>query len=110
MIKHIWLKNCIFFQFLSTLTGPQVPIYDFVLLTFGALLEPDPINWFPRWSSGKFMLLLWSFFSLFITMFYNCNLRANLIAVDYEKPVDSANDILDRGQTIYMPRDIPQFW
>ena len=30
---------------------------DFVLLTYFAITEPDPLPWFPRWSSGIYSLL-----------------------------------------------------
>ncbi len=68
---------------------------NFFLFTFGKMTEPDPIPWFSqKWSTGKFLAFVWSLFSLLIVSFYNCNLRAHLSAVDYEKPVESADDVI----------------
>ena len=34
--------------------------------------------------------------------FYQCNLRVLLVAVDFEGPIDTAQDVVNRGQTVYM--------
>ena len=41
---------------------------------------------------------------LFLHMSYECNLRAYLVSVDYEKPLDSEKDVLDMGRRLYLPR------
>ena len=91
--------------------------FDFYLLTFSSLLEPDPLPWFPKMSAGEVseitaslkqtttvipcpgrsVVLVWSILALFVNMFYNCNLRARLIAKKYESPVESFEDALARG-------------
>ena len=65
-------------------------------------MEPDPIPWFPRWSSGKLLVLLWSIFALIMVQSYMGNLRANLIAVDYESPIKTHQDVLDKDVKVYM--------
>ena len=35
------------------LVKPNVQPFDFPLLTFASLMEPDPIPWFPEYSAGK---------------------------------------------------------
>ena len=32
---------------------------------------------------------------------YECNLRAYIMAVDYEKPIETDQDLLDRKQPLY---------
>ena len=83
---------------------------DFILLTFFAFVEPDPLPWFPTLSVGKFLTVLWSFASLFLTFFYLCNFRANLATLEFEKTVDDLFDVLKRGETFYVPRDIHELW
>lgn len=34
--------------------------------------------------------------------FYESTLRSYLIAEDYEKPIDSHKDLLERGETVYI--------
>ena len=74
------------------------------------MFEPDPIRWFPSWSAGKLLILLWSIMGMFLNFGFNCNLRAVIIAKDYESPVNSLQDVLDRGQTPYLPIEVPFIW
>ncbi len=36
--------------------------------------------------------------------FYECNLRAHLMAKTHEKPVESEQDILDLNKRLFLPR------
>lgn len=47
--------------------------------------------------------LAWVVAALFLVQFYSCNLRANLISPSFEKPIDTMEDILERGTTLYVP-------
>ena len=47
------------------------------------------------------MVTLWSFFSLFITCFYNSNFRAVLMSTEFEKPVNRHEDVVERGTGAY---------
>ncbi len=105
---------------------------DFFLYTFAAFVEPDPLPWFQRWSTGGWtilninsffffweksdffncrpgrgLVLLWSFFGLMATSFYACNLRANLITPELEEPVRSAEDVVARDMRIFIPSPTP---
>ena len=109
----------------SGLAGRLTSRMDFVLVTFTAFSEPDNIPWFPRPSTGnlspmniflrhvpsyihlgKLLVWLWIVFSFFITNFYQCNLRANLIAVDYEKPLDTVKDVLKRNKPLWLSKQL----
>ncbi len=80
------------------LHSPEDSHLNFVLYTFCKITEPDPVPWFTnKWSTGKLLAFTWSVFSLLIISFYNSNLRAYLTAVDYEKPIDNSQDLLDSG-------------
>ncbi len=72
---------------------------NFFLFTVFRFTEPENIPWFTRkWSSGKFLVFLWTWFSLLIVSFYNCNLRAHLTAIKYEDSIDTLSDVLENGE------------
>ncbi len=75
-------------------------ISNFYLFTYCKIAEPDPLPWFTHhWSTGKSLTMLWAIYSLLVTSFYNCNLRAYLSALKYEKTLDTVQDVIDNGQT-----------
>ena len=47
---------------------------------------------------GRFTVLLLSLFSLFMVMFFSCNLRAILILKEHEGKIKSLEDVLERGK------------
>ncbi len=49
-------------------------------------------------------LTCWLAYCLFVLAFYECNLRAHLMAKTYEKPVESEQDILDLNKRLFLPR------
>lgn len=51
---------------------------------------------------GRMVIFMWSTFSLMIILFYQCNLGALLVAVDFEKPIDSSVDVVNRGKPVYI--------
>ncbi len=57
--------------------------------------------WFKRWSSGRFAVGLWSFFSFSMVLFYTCNLRAYLAIVNYEEPLYTLESIAENGQRVF---------
>ncbi len=59
--------------------------------------------WFRSWSAGRFLIFVWMVLSLFLIMFYTSNLRASLMIIDYEKPLDTLQDIVDNGKRVYIP-------
>ncbi|XP_059085026.1 uncharacterized protein LOC131882025 [Tigriopus californicus] len=84
----------------SLYNNPGNPV-DFFLLTFTTFVEPDKINWFPTWSVGKLMTLLWSVFALLVVSFYTSNLRTNLIAPNLEPEINSHEDVLKYDMTVH---------
>lgn len=46
-------------------------------------------------------ILLWSIFSMLLIFFYTCNLRAMLIAREYERPMETLQDVLDKNLKIH---------
>ena len=46
----------------NSLTRNPTHKLDFIIMTFCGITEPDPIPWFPKWSTGKILILLWSAF------------------------------------------------
>ena len=90
------------------LTGQLVTPWDFLIFTFCRFVEPDPLPWFPKWSSGKTMVLAWSIFTMVVLFSYTGNLRANMIRKEYEKPVKVHQDVLDRGTRVHIPLNAQQ--
>ena len=52
---------------------------------------------------GKFGVLLWSLFGLLLVSFYMSNFRAVLLARVREKDIQTAEDVVIRDKTVYMP-------
>lgn len=44
---------------------------------------------------------------LFLSSIYECNLRAYLMYTPYEKPIETEQDIVDRGRNLYLPFGTP---
>ncbi len=85
------------------LAKPEGSTTNFIVYPMARITEPDPLPWFTsRWSAGRMVTLLWIAFSFLMNMFYACNLRAHLIVVTYEKPIDTLEDIVKNGQTVYI--------
>ena len=56
------------------------------------LVGQNWMKWFqdmPRGSAGQMLMLVWSLGAMLLAFAYDGNLRASLIAVEYEKPIDS---------------------
>ena len=87
---------------------------DFFLLPFFATNEPLSMNWFSSFlSSGYIMCGVWRILCLLIPLCFSSNLRAQLIKPTYEKPIETPEDMLARGQNIWIPHlinDIEKPW
>lgn len=55
-------------------------------------------------TSMKAVFQFWIVVAFFLIAFYECNLRANLVVVEFEKPIDTEQDILDRGVELHVSR------
>ena len=53
--------------------------------------------------SKKFMLLIWNLFGQIILMAYKSILLASLIAITYEKPLHTSQDVAESGLPILLP-------
>ena len=52
--------------------------------------------------SGRFLVLIWSLSCLLLNMAYNCNIRAILMSPSFEKPIETVEDLIERGTNIYV--------
>ncbi len=84
------------------LAKEEMLAFNFFLFAFAKLTEPDPLPWFHKWSTGRFVVFLWSLLSLFLLMFYTSNLRAYMVMVEYEKAPVDLYDVYNRGQRVYI--------
>ena len=55
---------------------------------------------FPFGFSSRMIFLLWCVFGGLLVHFFECNILDILLKTNYEKPVNNAQDILDRGLKI----------
>ena len=77
---------------------------DFVLLPFFATNEPLSVDWFSSKSaSGSTLSAVWRLLCLLIPVMFSSNLRAQMIKPAYERPVETYQDMLRRGQNIWIP-------
>ena len=49
----------------------------------------------------------WFTFVFLILTSYNCNLRAYLMAIDYEAPIENEEDVINQGRVLNLPRGSP---
>ena len=56
-------------------------------------------------STASMLLALsfWSLSTVVLSASYCGNLNAYLVAIDYQRPIDTANDIIETGKTLYLP-------
>ena len=65
---------------------------DFIILPLSMLVQQDRLKWFKfayKSSAGSVTVLLWSMGGLVLMLSYVSNLRASLIAIAYEKPINT---------------------
>ena len=86
-----------------------IPWLDLLLLPVVRFLEPEGFNWFPKWSSGKLAILIYSISCTFTLFFISSNLRMILIAKKYEKPMITEEDVLNRGKGVYIMWELGEF-
>ena len=53
---------------------------------------------------GKLLLLVWSVYCMFIVFFYTSNLRAFLISPADEELIDHPEQVIARGQKMFIPK------
>ena len=82
--------------------GPLHSYVDILIRIFASITEPDSLKWFPGYTIGRFLVMLWIIFSTFMIFFYNCNLRAFLIASDSEPNLNTVHDVLEKGGKLYL--------
>ncbi len=89
------------------LVKPEPFKFNFFLYGMCKFTEPDPLPWFKGGVSGKWSVFVWSIFALLMIMFYQSNLRAYMITVDYEAPMETLEDVATQGRTVWMPDGLP---
>ena len=71
-------------------------VRKFKIFSFSRVLRIS----FPFGFSSRMIFLLWCLFGGLLLHFFECNILDILLKTNYEKPVDTAQDVLDRGLTI----------
>ena len=85
------------------LSKHRVDWFDFVALILSKFVEPDPVPWFKALSSGNFLVLLWTCFSLCVVLFFQSNLRSVLMVRRYEKLPTTNYGIQQSNRRVYIP-------
>ncbi len=76
--------------------------FNLVLYPFCKVTEPEALPWFSRGTGGHLFVFSWTLFAWFMVLCYQSNLRAHLIYQEYEKPLQTLNDILFRTSKIWI--------
>lgn len=95
--------------------GPHHSTTDFFIRSIASWTEPDPLKWFPVFSIGKVLTVIWIVYCTFMVFFYLSNLRANLINTNYQPNIDTVQDVLDHVGNLYsmdvarrlLPKNLP---
>ncbi len=53
--------------------------------------------------SGQLTFLFWIVYVFLVTASYQCNLRAYLMVTDYEKPIDTPEDVIAQDRQFHLP-------
>ena len=79
-------------------------IFKAVTLSITALIsESLPHDWYHNVPKFKKLLLwIWLLSALILTLSYKSNLLANLLAVAYEKPIETSEDVFRTGLPVYV--------
>ena len=77
------------------------------LFSWAAMMRQDNVEQISRhlvpFRSARTLVVFWFAFCFIISNAYICNLRAFLVAIDYEKAVDNAQDVLDQNRRFFVP-------
>ena len=87
------------------LVRSDLDTWQIMVRLWAGFTEPDDEVWFRKFSTGKFLMLLWSISAFFLMAIFNVDLRAKLIAPEIEKPIDTIQDIDFARQKILLEYD-----
>ena len=64
-----------------------------------------------RRPSSSFAILnsFWFFYVTVLLFFYECNLRAFLVTVNTEPPIDNDQDVVEQGKKLFLPKGQTSF-
>ena len=87
-IIHLWLLMSLFVLKISF-------VFKFIVLCLRSkeISINQPILFRSMTNSGKLILISWTILIMFFVMFFNCNLRAYLVKVDFNDPAGNKNKI-----------------
>ncbi len=84
--------------------------YTFPLYTLTKVKNPAPLPWFhPKKSTGRLLTFEYTVFCFLLVVMYLSNLQAHLVAVGYEKPVDTMQDVIDNKLTPWIMKEMGHF-
>ncbi len=91
------------YLFHERLHKPGGTLINFAIDLYFKMTEPEALDWFEsRWSTGRWLSLLWAFLCFFIIAFYNTNLRAHLAAIGYEPAIETNQDVVNNGKRVWI--------
>lgn len=82
--------------------------FDIIILGTWRWVESETLKWFPKWSAGRFMSLLYYIFTTFFCFFIYSTLRTTLIAKTYEPPMLTNQDAAARDAGVYVMTEVSE--
>ncbi len=76
--------------------------FNFFMFTFCKVTEQEPLPWFKAGHGGKLLVASWTLMACVLILFYNSNLRAHLMTLQYEKPISSLQDVVDNNKRVWI--------
>lgn len=89
----------------STVNYSMIPI--FLILKFHSVHKLGGDLSAHNGRAAKMFVGFWIITTLFLSSMYECNLRAYLMFTSYEKPIETEQDIVDRGMDLYLAFGTP---
>eukprot|EP00095_Tigriopus_kingsejongensis_P004187 maker-scaffold47_size466558-snap-gene-3.44 protein:Tk04187 transcript:maker-scaffold47_size466558-snap-gene-3.44-mRNA-1 annotation:"---NA---" len=78
-------------------------LIEFILRMNVTINKPEVLPWFRSFSGGSLLSLVFYVYTMLIGFFYTSELLTVLIRAQREAPIDSPQDILNRGARVYIP-------
>ncbi len=93
----------------------KIPVKDepspinFFLFTLCKVTEPEPLPWFRSGTAGHLFVFIWTVFACIMVLFYLSNLRAYLMTLQHEEPIESLQDVVDNNRRVWMQNSLVSF-
>ena len=109
LLSLLFLSSHKVYVSLGRRVKPERGVSNFFLFTFCKFTEPEPLPWFKTGYGGRLLVFVWTVMSWSLLLFYQSNLRAHLMTLQYEKPILTLQDAVDNGKKVWIANDFITF-